>query len=390
MVNIVKGVESVIGGYLIAVLLIIVASSLYAWISASSENINNQLNDSIERIHYLNHPPTLSLIHVKDIYFKLLIQPVTPVHIREVLVKSIDNRLLYSVPIESLITDIVEVEIVINETPSTIMVIAERGVVYYYSPRLDPFLSNAPDHIKSKSYIDSDLIQYLVTIKESTVSREIFIYDNLGYKILAGTVLSSVEDIVVNGPIQCWSYRESLDQANDIYECNVNTVRNGSYISFLTYNISRSKWYFTNTGFLAISPELCQYGSGPCFIQVMRLVKVSEQPVELVFNYTVLLNIVDPYSTQLTSVLYIIPPVSKLDAPIIIAPPNTGNIPWLYRKVIMRHKLEIGYNSIIHSTRIIINPYEYGYREVIVAIGLEYTYKGSKITLVKIDLAPIN
>ncbi|MEM4718146.1 MAG: hypothetical protein QXE81_05250 [Desulfurococcaceae archaeon] len=384
-----KGVESIIGGYLIAVLLITVASSLYAWISFSSENIRSQLSDSIERIQYINHPPILSLIHVKDRYFKLLIQPVTPIYIKDVLVKSINNDLLYLASIESLITDSVEIEIAIHETPAIIMIIADKGVVYYYSPRLDPLLSIAPDHVRNKPYIDNDLIQFLVATRESMMINGLYIYNNLGYKILVGTVVSSVEDIVLNGPIQCWSSRDGLNQGVDTLGCNINALLNDSYLSFLTYNVNRSKCYFTNEGFLVVLPEICQQGVGPCFFQIMRLVKVSEKPIELTLNYTIILDIVDPYNTYITSVVYVIPPVHKLDSPIVIAPPNTGNIAWLYRRVITKHRLEIGYNSIIHSTTLTINPLEYGFREVIVAIGLEYTYKGSGAAQIKIDVTPV-
>lgn len=111
-----RGVESIVGAYLAILVVIGLITGFHTWIDNSMKNMNSQLNNSIERLHYIIYPPVLSLKYLNETRLKLVIYPYTPIYIDEILVNDIKGELIYSVKIEKDIIQPYGVELPLNKT----------------------------------------------------------------------------------------------------------------------------------------------------------------------------------------------------------------------------------------------------------------------------------
>lgn len=190
------GVESVIGAYLAVMVVVSLIMGFYAWATNSAENMNNQLNSSLERFYYVIYPPVLSLQYVNESFSKLIIQPYLPVHITEIVIKDALNNSVYHKHLDTLITGIYEVELPVFSEPVSIVVLSKNGIAYYYVPRLDPNLSRAPESIRNKVYVDLELLQYLKSPGGSNEGSWAVL--PIGFKVFVGNY-SSV-NALMEGP----------------------------------------------------------------------------------------------------------------------------------------------------------------------------------------------
>ena len=163
-----RGVESIVGAYLAIVIIIGVMAAFYTLVENRARGVYSQVSDALDNIQSTSYPPTLSLKYIDDYEIGVTIYPYKPFRVKEIVVKTPDNRLLYSVELNGLLVE-VPYEFTIpwpNET-ATIVVVTDKGLTYYYVPRSDPALQRAPDYIKNKVYIDQELLEYLKSPSQS-------------------------------------------------------------------------------------------------------------------------------------------------------------------------------------------------------------------------------
>lgn len=380
-----KAIESVVGGYLLIIVLIAVITGFYAWIVRSSEAMNHQLSDKIDMVQYLSYPPTLSLIYEKDVYYKLRIQPTIPIFVKEVIVRTIQGDLVHREIVNQLVVNETDVSIPIVFTPAMIMVLAERGIVYYYMPRADPLLGEAPEHIRRKTYIDNELLEYIKQRETERANNSFYVISTIGYKILAGVVRTDPEDVIMFGPVQCPS---ASYQFFDTYGCNLNAMINGDYVSFVTYQQNRTLWNYTFDGYLKLAGSVFADSFNRSFhlyLQVLRVVRVVSRPSNITARYYLRVVGRDIKITYIAPVYYVVPCIHRFDAPLILTSRNDNSLQWINRTILARN-LEIGVDgSLSYTAGLVIDPRMYGYDEVYVLTGLEVIYRGGGELLFKVE-----
>lgn len=342
LVVMMHGMETVVGMYLGLLIIVGILMSFYAWFRETSIAINEQLNNNIERMHYANYPPVLSLDFINSSYVKLSIYPYTPLYVSEVVVKEISEKLIYHEILERMVSTIYEVEIPISQQPVSIAVLSRSGVVFYYIPRLDPALSTAPDYIRSKIYVDKELIDYLALkkINGSSLGTWILLWD-IGYKLYIGKPNATVDSLLlVNGPVICDYNIYALNTGS----CNAIGIDN-SPRNFLTYNrgmrstISNASLYFHNGSALIIIPDgaLSSY-----YIQVYRVIRVSRESsvtfkVNMAFRGGINTTINDTnrvMNFSIIPVVYVYEAKYNLVAPVTIYQIGDVNSPW-YKRILL-------------------------------------------------------
>lgn len=394
------GVESVIGAYLAIMLIISVMLGFYALFNNSSANINDQLNNSMEKMLYLNNPPVLSLSYINESFIKLTIYPYIPLYVKEILVKDINGTILEYKPLNISIMNSFDVEISRPRRPAILVIVSRNGIVYYYAPRSDPNLASAPEEIRSKIYIDDELINYLSSGNSNNEGSgnsgvgNVLVLHSVGYKITIGRVPGDkFNDVFSRGPVPCLPYFP------DVYSCNINAYTLQSpyyYVTFLTYNYSASNWQVSSDGTLYLN----LYGlsslisSGYPFFQVLKFARIkSENPVQIYFNYSAFFTMMygsDPGNTWVNVVLYVLPPYFELENAIFLAPPTISGrsaTGWLYRALLVqfppyslpRDSSKATYGPATGNLTLTVNPLDYGYSEVLVAVGFEIITTGGRL-----------
>jgi hypothetical protein len=413
MVSLMRGVESIIGAYLAVIIVISVVTGLYLYILKAGRSVDEQIREAIVNYQSASYPPVLSLSYVNDTTFKLSITPYNPLYIEEAIAKEIDGELIYSVSVNEVLYKPRELEVVINKTPATILLVSNKGVVFYYIPRQDPGLLTAPDYIRNKPFIDDELIEYLKRRSNNTQSGygnteptgSITPLDYIGYKVSSGKT-NRPTSLLLNGPISCPPWWTSPPPLDAYSPCNVNATDYGAYYSILTYNYNKTYWYFDNEGYLNISSELASINIPGAYkyIQVLRLIKFASPGL-----YTILFSVrfeTGPISstyqannTALSVVLYILRGDADLNNYIALSTPEQPTTSWL-RRVLIDYKpqgsLEIksisyGVVKAVYSSNntVSINLSNLGFNEYIVAYGVEVTFPWSGSIRVKIDLVSV-
>jgi hypothetical protein len=217
------GVESVIGAYLAIIIITSIMLGFYALFNNSSASINDQLNNSIERMLYLNNPPVLSLSYINESFIKLTIYPYIPLYVKEILVKDVNGTILEQKLLNMFIMNSFDVELSRPQRPAILTIVSRNGIVYYYAPRLDPSLASAPEEIRSKIYIDDELINYLSSGNSKNEGSgnsgmgNVLALCSVGYKVTVGRVPGDkFNDVFSRGPVPCLPYFP------DVYSCNIN------------------------------------------------------------------------------------------------------------------------------------------------------------------------
>lgn len=382
-----KGVESVIGGYLLLIVILAVISGFYTWMLRSSETINHQLSDKIDIVQYLSNPPALSIIYEKDYYYRLRVQPTIPIFIREVVVKSIQGELVNREIVNNLIESETDILIPITTTPVVIFILTDQGITYYYTPRSDPLLGNAPDHIRRKTYVDDELLEYIRQRNKQITDRSVFLLDTIGYKVLMGVVKTDPGYVVRSGPIQC---PETSDQFIDTYGCNLDAKIGDDYVSFVTYQQNGRLWDYSNDGSLRIfenpfanpSDRFSYY-----YIQVLRAVRIVNKPSNITVSYVLRIGGGEIKIAYITPVYYVVQSIHRPDAPLILTSRRDNTLQWLHRVVLVRNPETPASNYITYTIQFTVDPWIYGYGEIIVLTGLEVIYRGYGELFFRVDVA---
>jgi len=409
MVSLMRGVESIIGAYLAVIVVISVVTGLYLYILRAGRSVDEQIREAIVNYQSASYPPVLSLSYVNDTTFKLSITPYTPLYIEEAIVKEIEGELIYNVSVNEVLYKPSELEVVINKTPATILLVSNRGVVFYYIPRQDPGLLTAPDYIRNKPFIDEELIDYLKKISNSAepryggteLSNSVTPLDYLGYKVSIGRTYTPIAPLL-SGPISCtpwWIIPSPLDAYSP---CTVNITDHGVYYSLLTYNYNRTYWHFDDEGYLNLSSDLASAGipGSYKYMQVLRLVKVNA-PGLYTMQFSVgletgLLTTSQAYNTMLSVVVYVLRGDIPINYYIALSTPDQPTNPWLSR-ILVDFKSQGSLETRSVSTNIVKAVYSssntisldlsnFGFNEYIIAYGVEIAYPWSGTLRVKIEL----
>ncbi|MEM0368066.1 MAG: hypothetical protein QXN57_01305 [Desulfurococcaceae archaeon] len=401
-----RGVESIIGAYLAIILIVSIMLGFYTNIYNSSKSMNDQFNNNLEKMYYVNYPPVLSLSYVNESFIKLTIYPYIPVNIEEIVIRDLSGNILFDKYVNTIVTSSFSIEIPKPLDPVVLMVISKNGIVYYYVPKLDPNLSTAPDYIKNKVFIDEELVKYLASINSTETGdlannyHDVQVLSGVGYKVLVGRVsLEKVNDLINRGPIACQG-------APDLYACNIAVTTNyvsyynAYYYSFITpYNFTSlsPNWRIENET-LYIKPwsiSLNVYGSGYAYVQAVKLARVrSTSPRNITFHCNV--TFIRLFSNELSStwvniVAYVLhPSFNEVTDVITLAPPRIdsgSNTGWLNRFLLAQYPpYSLPYNStdstygpLAGEYSLTINPMDYGYSEVVVAVGAEIITTGDNV-----------
>jgi len=396
-----RGIESIVGAYLAILAILGVMLGFYTWLNRAGSSINDQFNDSLERMYYLSYPPVMSLNYVNGAFI-LTIYPYFPMHIEEILVKDLDGNVYDYKYVNNTVIDKYSVELTLpRKNGLIIMVVARGGIVYYYTPKQDPNLLEAPEYIRDRAFVDEILVDYLVngaggnSESQASNARAVTVLDSIGYKVLAGRCpVGKVGDVLLRGPIATCPPNAG---AADLYGCNVVvTTCNLYYISVTTYNANGSYWQVFNNGALYVSSSITNSAcsSGYPYLQVLKLVRVKgDTPVNIKLDVNLNVTYMSPPDYSVAVVIYVLPPTFDFERPIAVAPiylTSEGSIHWLERSLLAYGYLSKG-ASYVNTKEFRVELSKYGYEEVLMAIGVELVIHSTVGDIyVKIDVSEIN
>lgn len=379
-----KGIESVVGAYLAVVIVIGSMFAFYTWVSSYTRSINEQVAGVLERTHQVIYPPVLSIKHANASAVVLEVHSYTPTKAKEIVVKSLNDRLLYH---ELLNARSTLLELVIpkpNET-AIIYLVTDEGLVFYYVPRLDPRLQLAPEYIRAKLYVDDELLDY---ISNQYTRKTWALLSSLGYKVSWGrTSPGLVNTTLLRGPVIC--------ALSSRIPCNVNASLDSA---ILTHGLNGTSVFRHVDGFLEIVEYFNNYtqiyrvirftGTDNITLRVNLSLRVTRSASGLSYaaHFIPVVYLYDPYYDSLSH-------VSIYHAQVY--PSNIYPLPTI-RPWLARIPLSdvVYWNSTSYYTgffEVYLRPVDYGVSEGYILVGIEavvlVTSYESYVLRVRVDVS---
>jgi hypothetical protein len=366
-----KGVESIVGAYLAVIIVIGTMFAFHTWISSYTKSINDQVNNVISTVQVVSYPPVISIKYANETHFVLAVTPYAPIRIKDLVLRSPDNELVYHLALNELVLSTTEFPVERPSKPVLVYFVTEGGFVFYYVPRLDPGLQNAPDNIKNKVYVDNELLDYVA--KGLIDSGSWVLMEAQGSKLAWGsTRLDLVNSTLLRGPVVC-----SLVVH---IPCNVNMTSLENSVLTNWFNSTSSIPGFRHSGgFL----EFVHYSGN--YTQIYRMIKFTGGD-EITFIVNITLRAVGAY-TGVSHAVYFIPVVYLYDAgfnpvfPVTLYQlriyyntelPGEAMRPWHARIPLTDNILF--WNSTSYYVGVFevkLNPRDYGLYEGYVLVGVE-------------------
>ena len=402
--------ESIIGAYLALVVVIGSVAGLFIWSKYSTLYLKENIDEASSRFHYLLYPPILTLSYSNNESLLLTIQPRIPVYIREVIVRDLNGELLYYEYLDVFINSSYTLELPVTDKPIHILLVSRENVVYYYNPRDDPNLLTAPDHIRNKSYVDYDLIEYLSNNHNSSNSG-ISLLTNYGYKLHAGKISSSLynqpgfrEFLFLIAPVDC----NRVMYPTNTYDlpCNCNLSNRHYWVTYGLYGRSSTSPYYTltspyyfvqNGSLLIIGLHLTSSPYNYNYFQVYRFLKyTSTAPAQLNIiikirgYYTDLRGNLQPLQLDFIPVVYFYDvDVSPYNPVSLITGYWSNNVfkLWLTRKTLEESPISI--NSVDYWNKtysIVVNPLEAGLHSITILVGLEIVNTSNRGGFIEVEI----
>jgi hypothetical protein len=394
-----KGVESIIGAYLALIIVVGTVAGLYVWNKYSTLYLKENIEDASSRFHYMLYPPIMTLSYSGNNSLLLTVYPRIPINIREIILKSINGGILYYKPLGVFTNSSYTIELPAINEPHYILLVSGDNIVYYYSPREDPSLNAVPDYVRSKDYVDPELIAFLSGNHNSTSNSAMVVLLTYGYKLHAGKVDSTLysqpgfrEFLFLTAPVDCNRVKNPTTTAT-YYDlpCNCNLSSTHYWITYGLYSRNSTTPYYSLTDpyFFAQNGSLLIIGRGLTgspwsynYFQAYVLLKFTgNSPVQI--NVTIKLRgyYIGSGGAILPLQLDFIPVVYYYDAD--TSPYNpvtliTGY--WAtndYKLWLKRTLLEANYTTTtsteywVKTYSLIINPLEVGSTSLIVLLGVE-------------------
>jgi hypothetical protein len=393
----VKGIESIVGAYLALILITGAVLGLFIWSKHSILYLKEDISTASARFQYILYPPILTLRYVNESVLLLTIYPRIPVYVREIILRDLGGNLLHYKYLDILVNNSYSVEIPIINTPFHILLVSNDGVIYYYNPRDDPGLATAPDYLRSKGYIDSELIEYLSSSNSnSTYNSELIPILSYGYKLHVGNINMDIynqpgfkEFLYLVGPIDCGRVR--FDAYGGPYwdmVCNCNMSSRFHWLTYGLYGkyttnpypprpITGENFYFVQNGSLLIIGTDLTWSNN--YFQVYRLLKYTgNTPIQ--FNVTIkvrgyyyLGSAQYPLTLDFIPVVYIYDATTSPLTPVSLGRGSSDTFkPWLKR--IPLESSYISTNSLSFWSKtytVTISPHEVGITSAVILVGLE-------------------
>lgn len=364
--SLVKGVESIVGAYLAIVIVIGAMFAFYTWVSSYIRSVNEQVSGVLEVTQRSLYPPILTIKNVSESYLVLEVYSYIPFRVKEFVAKSHNDRLLYHEHLNKY-TQYLELVIPRPSEPALFYIITNEGLAYYYVPRLDPRLQLAPDHIKNKVFVDSELLDYLS--REKIGNAQWSNLSNLGYKLAWGRISPDfVNAALTYGPVSCSFVRRlpcninvTIDSSVITYWLNGTTFRHiDGFIEIVEYSNNYTQIYhvirFTGSDEVVLTVNITLRATrsltgGSYGVYFVPVVYVYDSYYDPVFPVTIY-HPVSPYTTG--------------------AMPASGMRPWLARIPLTNNVLfwnSTSYYSGIFEVK--IKPGSYGLSEGFIIVGIE-------------------
>ena len=392
-----KSVSSILGGYLVLIVIVMMLSQLTYSYTQSLESWKSVQRFMVDSLASISNPPLLSLrVLGNELY--LQVKTVKPVFIEAVFKEYGDYRSFIKV------SETVNSEFLIplNYTgvPFKTGIVLSGGVVLYYSPWRDPWLQGSSPEIIGKTVIDEELVSYLRSAWSSPVVLNL---DWVGYKVGLGIVNYTntgpgFEGLVERGPVQCYPTVPTP------YICTVSMFQNYGwftsgelpskpYYSFITYNgvlTSPALGILHEDSTLRLNlTALSQYlglQGGHAYVQVFRIALVNGD-VEV--SFTVNASIVNATrSSRIIVTVYVYDPGVNIMQPVLIdssAIGSTGPLPWIARMVVEAPPQ--GLLQVRGEFSFSISPSALGLRKALVVYGVEAASTVLANTMVQVGLS---
>jgi len=394
-----KSVSSIVGGYLILVLTVMMASHLAYSYTQSVESWRSVQKDAVESLASITNPPLLSLrVLGSELY--LLVRTVQPVFIEAVFKEYDSYRSIVKVS-ETVSGDLL---LPLNYTgaPFKTGVILSGGVVIYYAPWRDPWLQGSPPEIMGKTVIDDELVSYLSSAGDAIPFSNL---DWAGYKVGLGIVNYTntgpdFQVLIEKGPVQCYQTIPTP------YTCTVSMLHNYGwqtygelpskpYYSFITYkgvltNPAGGIVYENNTlklNLTILSQRLALQG-GHAYVQVFKAALVSS---DLNASFTVNASIINATkSSRIIVTAYVYEPRINIMQPVLIdssSVGSTGPVPWIARMVIATQPE--GVLQVQGVFNLVVNLSTLGLKQALVFYGVEVISTVLENTMVMVELSDL-
>ena len=408
-----KGIESIVGAYLALILIIGAVIGLHIWSKHSILYLKENVNSASNRFQYILYPPILTLKYTNNNTLLLTIYPRIPIYVKEIVLRDLEGALLYYKYLNIFVNSSYSVELPIIDTPFHILLVSSDGVIYYYSPREDPSLATAPDYLRSKGYVDSELIKYLSSSNNnnSTYNSKLTPLFNYGYKLHAGSINMDIynqpgfkEFLFLMGPVDC--NRVKWDAYGGPYwdmACNCNMSTRYHWITYELYGkyttnpypprpVTGENFYFVqNSSLLIIGTDLTWQAN---YFQIYRFLKyIGNEPIQ--FNMTVMVRgYYNLGSTQYPLTLDFIPVVYIYNSDIspltsISLGKGSSDTFKLWLKRIPLESSYVSTSSLSFWSKtytVIIYPYEVSTTSAVILVGLELVKVSGMIGYIEIDI----
>lgn len=409
-----RGVESIVGAYLALIMVVGAVTGLYVWSKYSTLHLRENIEDASSRFYYMLYPPALTLSYSSNGSLLLTVYPRIPIYIKEILLKGVNGELLHYNSLNVFANSPYIVEIPIFDKPFYILLVSRENIVYYYSPREDPGLSTAPDYIRSKSYVDSELIMYLLSNHNSTSNPAQVVLLSYGYKLHAGKVDSNLysqpgfkEFLFLTAPIDCNKVKFSTT-TKTYYDlpCNCNLSSTHHWVTYGLYGMSSTTPYYSptdpyyfiqNSSLLIIGTGLTNSYYNYNYFQVYRLLKYTGNSL-IKFNVTVKIRGYyydaqgnqQPLQLDFTPVVYLYDADTSPYNPVTLI---TGYYAtYDYKLWLKRTPLEVNYTTInstefwVKTYSLTINPLEIGSDSLMVLVGVEVLNTSGKPGYIEVEV----
>ncbi|MEM1732524.1 MAG: hypothetical protein QW278_04765 [Desulfurococcaceae archaeon] len=386
-----KAVESIIGTYLMILVLIGLFAGMYTWLRSSFVNLRDSFNQGIYRIAELMNPPVLSLNYINGSLY-LEIYTYMPMKLKEIVVADVNNyEKVHTIEVNRLVDGNYTEQFMYNGGKIKIYVLSDNGIVYYYIPKNDPRLAKAPDYIKNKPYIDEELVSYIINgddISDNTgvEKNSAFIsLDHLGYKVFIGGQNDvSFNNVFTRGPILCGWGNAMYDLCYIGIPYNPASYGRGAYVvefqtSFFTLGFETGKCWSMINGLMSFDVScLSNYLYNNLFgallypyIQVFRII-YGKGNISLVINISIGSFDVRSYFMP---VIYIYSHDADIRYPVVIGQPTMNEWPG-FKPYLARIALESDprslYNTWYNKTYVVtIDTTKYWIHDVYILIGVE-------------------
>lgn len=410
-----RGIESIVGAYLALIIVIGTVAGLYIWSKNSTLYLKENIDTASIRLQHILYPPVLSLNYSETGSLLLTIQPRIPIQVKEIIVRDLNGDLLHYESLNVFINSSYTVRVPVAEEPFLILVVSGENVVYYYNPREDPNLANAPEYIKSKNYVDSELISYLANNHNSTSKPAVAVLTDHGYKLHAGTVSTTLysqpefrEFLFLNGPVDCNSVKIQVSTAT-YYDlpCNCNLSSRFHWVTYGLYSRLSTNpyyqlttpYYFVQSGNVLIIGLGLTGGTNPHnYFQVYRLLRYTgSDPVQI--NVTVKIRgyyissrgDLQPAQLDFIPVVYLYDADTSPYNPVTLA---TGY--WargdfkLWTKRLPLETTYVTVNSVEFWSKtytVTVNPLEIGVKSLLILVGLEIINTSGRAVYIEIEIS---